>query len=289
MVTSFAALEEGVVTPSERIYDEGIFEKISPAAKCNIYPGSHGSVNIIDALKVSCNFFFYEMGWRLSGTGTGAYDEQLGLGKLKKYATLFGLNESSGIELDEAAPEISDKDAVRSAIGQGSNAYTPSQLARYVTTLASHGKNYDLTILGKIVDKDGHVILDNKAPVVHDITNVSPTTWDTVLQGMYDVVNNPNGGSVYSIFKNLGVTVAGKTGTSQISKVDPNNALFISYAPYEKPEIAVSAVIPNGYTSHNAAELARKIYELYFGLEDPKNLVEGDVTVNHSNTSGALE
>jgi penicillin-binding protein 2 len=289
MVTSFAALEEGVVTPNEKIRDLGEFDKIWPPAKCHIYPGSHGSVNITDAIKVSCNYFFYEMGWRLSTTSSGEYNPQLGLSKLQKYATLFGLNEPSGIELDEALPQISDTDAVRSSIGQGSNDYTPAQLARYVTTLASRGKCYDLTLLDKVVDKDGKVIEDNNAAIIHDLTNISSTTWEGVLQGMYDVVNNPNGGSVYSTFKNFPVTVAGKTGTSQISKIHPNNALFVSYAPYEKPEIAIAAVIPNGYTSHNAAELAKDIYTLYFGLEDPRSLIEGDIEINDTNTGGALE
>jgi penicillin-binding protein 2 len=282
-------LESGVTNPNERIHDDGIFSLISPAAKCNIYPGSHGNVNIADALKVSCNFFFYEMGWRLSINNQGLYDEKLGLSKLEKYATLFGLDKPSGIELNEALPEISTKDAVRSAIGQGSNEYTPSQLARYVTTLVNHGTCYNLTLLDKIIDKDGNELLDNKATVNDKLENINPTTWDAVLEGMYSVVNNPNGGSVYPIFKDLGVTVAGKTGTSQISKVHPNNALFISFAPFENPEISVTAVIPNGYTSHNAAELAKDIYKLYFGLEDPETLAGGSVSVDETGAGGALE
>lgn len=289
MVTSFAALEEGVVTPYEKIRDLGEFDKLALAPKCHIYPGSHGSVNLSEALKVSCNYFFYEMGWRLGLTGSGEYDSSLGLSKIRKYATLFGLNEPSGIELDEALPQISDIDAVRSAIGQGSNDYTPSQLARYVTTLANHGKCFNLTILEKIVDSEGNVILDNQADIIHNLTGFKESSWESVLEGMKDVVNNPNGGSVYKIFKDFPITVAGKTGTSQISKVHPNNALFLSFAPYEKPEIAVAAVIPNGYTSHNAAELAKDIYSLYFGLEDTKSLIEGNIEIEDANTGGALE
>jgi len=288
MVTAFAALEEGVVTPYERIRDLGIFEKLTLAPKCHIYPGSHGSVNISDAIKVSCNYFFYEMGWRLGTTGSGEYDSELGLSKIQKYATLFGLNEPSGIELDEALPQISTIDAVRSAIGQGSNDYTPAQLSRYVTTIANRGKCFDLTLLSKIVDKDGKVILDNQASIIHDLTDFKTSSWDSVLAGMKSVVND-TGGSVYNIFKDFPITVAGKTGTSQISKVHPNNALFVSFAPYEKPEISVVAVIPNGYTSHNAAELAKDVYSLYFGLEDAKNLIEGDIEIDNVQTGGVLE
>ncbi len=287
MITSFAALEEGVVTPNEKIRDLGEFTKITPSAKCHIWPSSHGSVDIADALKVSCNYYFYEMGWRLSIDGTGQFKPQLGLSRLEKYATMFGLNEPSGVEMDEAMPQISTVDSVRSSIGQGSNVYTPVQLSRYVTTLANHGTCYDLTLLDKIVQTDG-TVTENHAKVNHKLEDVAPTTWDRVLEGMYNVVNVPSG-SVYGLYRNFGVTVAGKTGTSQISKVNPNNALFVSFAPYENPEISITAVIPNGYTSSNAAELAKDIYKLYFKLDEADKLLESDVTLPEASNSSAIE
>lgn len=279
MVTAFAALEEGVVGYTETVRDLGIFDKITGLApKCYVYPRSHGSVDISNAIKVSCNYFFYEMGYRLSIDSSGRFNTQQGLDKLSSYASLFGLDRKSGIELSEKSPHISDEDSVRSAIGQGTNDYTPVQMARYVTTLANRGINYDLTLLDKITDKDGNVILDNSAKVYKDLTGYKKATWDAIQKGMYMVVNDPKG-SVYDIFNNLGITVAGKTGTSQESKVNPNNALFISYAPYEDPEISVTAVIPNGHTSGNAAELARDIYRLYYKLEDPAELVEKEAAI----------
>jgi penicillin-binding protein 2 len=287
MITSFAALEEGVVAPTEQIRDLGEFTKITPAAKCHIWPSSHGSVDIANALRVSCNYFFYEVGWRLSIDPAGQFKPQLGLSKLEKYATLFGLNEPSGIELDEATPKISDEDSVRSAIGQGSNVYTPIQLSRYVTTLANHGTCYDLTLLDKIVQTDG-TVTENHAKVNHKLEDVAPTTWDRVLEGMYNVANAP-GGSVTGLFQNFGVTVAGKTGTSQISKVDPNNALFVSFAPYENPEISITAVIPNGYTSTNAAVLAKDIYKLYFKLDEAEKILESDVSLPETSNSSVIE
>jgi penicillin-binding protein 2 len=287
MVTSFAALEEGVVTPTEKILDLGLFDKINPPAKCHIYPGSHGSVDIVDALKVSCNYFFYEMGWRLSIDNSGKFIPNLGLERLAKYATMFGFDKTTGLELSEAIPEISNDDSVRSAIGQGTNDYTPIQLARYITTLANRGTSYDLTLLDKIVAKDG-AVTENKAKVNKDLTNAKTTTWDAVLDGMYSVVN-VNGGSVFPLYNGFDITVAGKTGTSQISKVNPNNALFVSFAPYESPEISVTAVIPNGYTSYNAAELSKDIYKLYFKLEETDELLEGDVSIPETNNNAALE
>ena len=286
MVTAVAALEEGVTTPTEKIVDLGEFTKITPAAKCHIYPGSHGAVDIVDALKVSCNYFFYEMGWRLSIDSTGKYNSDLGLSKLQKYATQFGLDETSGLELSELNPQISTKDAVRSSIGQGSNNYTPAQLSKYITTLANRGTCYNLTLLNKIEDKDGTVILDNNATVDHDLTGVSESTWNTVWDGMY-AVTNVAGGSVYTDYSSFDVKVAGKTGTSQISKSHANNALFVSFAPYESPEISVTTVIPNGYTSHNAAALTKNIYSLYFKKADAATLLNGNA--NDNSSGGALE
>jgi penicillin-binding protein 2 len=105
---------------------------------------------------------------------------------------------------------------------------------------------------------------------------------------MYSVVNEPKG-SVYNLYKGFGVTVAGKTGNSQISTNVPNNALFLSYAPYENPKISVTAVIYNGFTSWNAADLARDIYKLYFKLQDEKDLVDKEATRPTSNIDGLLE
>jgi penicillin-binding protein 2 len=287
MITAFAALEEGATTPSEKIRDLGLFEKIDPAAKCHIYPSTHGMVDIVEALKVSCNYFFYEMGWRLS-INNGKFDQQLGLSKLAKYATLFGLNEASGIELSESDPEISTEDAVRSSIGQGSNVYTPVQLARYITTLANRGTCYDLTLIDRMVDNEGIVTINN-AKIDHVLNDIKDSTWSSIWDGMFSVVNAP-GGSVYQTYKNFGVTVAGKTGTSQISKVNPNNALFVSFAPYEKPEISITAVIPRGYTSGNSASLVKDIYKIYFDLDDAEDILESEVTLPEgSNIDAATE
>ncbi len=290
MVTAVAALEEGKTTPAYEIYDKGIFDRITyHPPKCNIYPGSHGSVNLADALCVSCNYYFYEMGWQLSIDNSGKYNSNIGLSKLKKYASLFGLNQKSGIEIGESEPNISTTDSVRSAIGQGSNVFTPTQIARYVTTIANRGTCYDLTLLGKIVSKDGNVIKDNKPKVDHKLNNVSDATWNTVFEGMYEVVNKPKLGSANASFQNFGTEVAGKTGTSQISKSVPSNALFVSFAPYQDPEISVTVAIPNGYTSHKAADLARDIYAYYFNLEDKDSLMKNEVDTSNQSNNGNVD
>ncbi len=275
MITAFAGLEEGVVDPYEKILDLGIFEKISLPAKCHIHPRTHGAVDLANAIKMSCNYYFYETGYRLGIDGNGEFNEQLGLSRIKKYASLFGLDSKSGVEVGEAAPNVSDKDTVRTTIGQGTNLYTPVQLSRYITTIANRGTNYNLTLLDRIISKDGTIILKNEAEVYNQLNDIKNSTWESVRKGMYLVANEQRG-SVYKLYGNLGVTVAAKTGTSQISLSKPNNALFVSFAPYEKPEISVTVVIPNGHTSGNAAETARDIYQLYFDLGNNDELASNE-------------
>ncbi len=172
-------------------------------------------------------------------------------------------------------PNVSDKDTVRTTIGQGTNLYTPVQLSRYISTIANRGTNYNLTLLNRIINKDGSIILKNETDVYNDLTDIKSSTWDNVRKGMY-MVANEQGGSVYGLYGDFGVTVAAKTGTSQISLSKPNNALFVSFAPYEKPEISVTVVIPNGHTSGNAAETARDIYQLYFNFGSNEELVSNE-------------
>ena len=261
MVTSVAGLSEGVIGLNEQIYGKVVFDKADLNPRC-WSSSPHGNIDVTDALQVSCNIFFYEVGWRLSIDSNGSYNSTKGLNTLAKYASMFGFDSKSGIELAEYAPNISDKDSVRSSIGQGTNNYTPAQLARYVTTIANRGVCYDLTVIGKITDADGNVILDHSANI-HSTMDISDSIWNAVHSGMYKVVNGPKSSIAY-MFNVLGINVAGKTGTAQESKSKPNHALFVSFAPYEKPELASVVVIPNGYTSSNAAEVARNIYNYYF-------------------------
>lgn len=206
------------------------------------------------------------------GTTNGKYDSEKGLSIIAEYAKLFGFDRKSGIELPETAPNISDTDAVRSAIGQGTNSYTPSQISRYATALASKGNLYSLSILDQVTDSEGNVIKDY-TPEVTDTLEIADSTWNAVKSGMYEVVYGARS-SISHLYKSLGsYKIAGKTGTAQENTKRPNHALFISYGPYEDPEISVTTVIPYGYTSSYAAETTRDVYKYYFGLlsEEEKN------------------
>ena len=151
-----------------------------------------------NAIKVSCNYYFYETGYRLGIDSSGEFIEQLGLNRIKKYASLFGLDTKSGVEIGEAMPNVSDKDTVRTTIGQGTNLYTPIQLARYVSTIANHGTNYNLTLLDRIVSKDGSIILKKEPEIYKSLTDIKKSTWDAVRKGMYLVANEQRG-SVYGL------------------------------------------------------------------------------------------
>lgn len=261
-ISATAILEEEIADSSTYVKCTGEFDKITPHAKCWIYPNAHGLLNVSGAIAHSCNNFFYEMGYEL-GTENGVYNSEKGLEKIAKYCRLYGLDRKSGVEITEYESRISDEDAVRSAIGQGTHNYTPSQIARYVTSLVNEENLLELTLLEKTTDSEGNLIekfntkTDGKLDVKED-------TFLLIKKGMRDVVNGKDS-SIKYLYKNLSVKVAGKTGTAQENKKRPNHALFISYAPYDDPDITMTVVVPNGYTSTNAAEIARDVYKYYFG------------------------
>lgn len=270
-VVATAGLEEGVISPSEIIHATGVFKDAYGSPTCwiyNQYHGSHGSINVVDAIKVSCNYYFYEVGFRLGGGRSTGYSSDRALEVLAKYASEFGLNEKSGLEIPENEPRLSDTDGVRSAIGQGTNLFSVSQLARYVSTIANKGTTYNLTLLDKLADSEGNTIEDYSASVYNNI-DISDSTWYCIQEGMHQVALNT------SAFDKLELTIAGKTGTAQQSKRHPNHALFIGYAPYENPEIAIAIRIANGYTSANAASMAADIFRYYFNLVDEEELLTG--------------
>lgn len=260
-ISATAALEEGIIDGNDYIKDKGIFEEITPSPKCWIYPNAHGSLNVSGAIAVSCNYFFYKMGYEL-GMSNGTYNSEKGLAKLKKYASYYGLNRKSGVEITEYEPHISDEDAVRSAIGQGTNSYAPIQISRYLTSLVNEDNLLNLSLIEKTTDTEGNVLTSFEKNV-EDELDVKDSTFELIRKGMRDVVNGSDS-SIKFLYDKLDLKVAGKTGTAQENKNRPNHALFISYAPYDDPEIAMTVVVPNGYTSTNAAEIARDIYKYYF-------------------------
>ncbi len=269
MVSSIAGLSEGVIDANTIISCAGEFDKVTPSPRCWVYPGSHGGLNVVGALEVSCNNFFYEVGYDLGIDEEGNYDSDLGISKLAKYAEAFGLGETTGIEIPESDPQISGEYAVQSAIGQGTNNYTVSQLCRYVAAVANRGTVYKLTLLDKTTDSDGKIIKEYEPSVVNTMDEVASSSWDLVQQGMVSMVEST------TTFNGLGISMAGKTGTAQQSTVHPDHALFVGYAPAEEPEIAVAVRIANGYASSYAAEIGRDIVRAKYNLADTAELITG--------------
>ena len=270
-ISTTAGLEEGVITTGEIITCEGIYEKVEQDTKsprCWIYPGHHGPLNVVGGIKNSCNYFFYEVGYRLSLGVNGLYNSDLGLEKLQHYCDMYGLTEKSGVEIPENTPNVSDLDSVRSAIGQGTHNYTTTQLARYVSAVANSGTVYNISILDKLTSSDGD-LLEDYTPTVRNKMQVQDSTWNAIHQGMMEAA------STYQAFENFPVLIAGKTGTAQQTTTRPNHALFICYAPFDKPQIAIATRIAYGYTSSNAASTTKDIISYYFRLQDTEDIITG--------------
>ena len=184
-ITAIAALESGVVTADELVETKGVFTELGLDLSCWLYSSSyetrtHGLINTVGAISGSCNYYFSEMGYRLSLDDNGNYNESKGVQAIQAFASAFGLDTTSGIEIREREPQISDTAPVPSAIGQGTHRFSNVQLARYVTALANSGTVYNLTLLDSVTDTDGNVVVDYQ-PEIANTTDFSASTWDTCL------------------------------------------------------------------------------------------------------------
>ncbi|MCF0129709.1 MAG: peptidoglycan glycosyltransferase [Pseudobutyrivibrio sp.] len=271
IVSATAGMAENVIDASEKINDLGVYEKISNKPKCWIYPrGTHGYINVSEAIRHSCNYYFYEVGHRLAGNEN--YVDSVGISKIAKYASLYGLNEKTGIEIEENEPHIATEYPVMAAIGQSDNNYTTVSLARYVTAIANKGTVYNLTLLDSIRDSEGNIIQSYAPEVRNEIDVLNSAEWDAIHTGMRMVCEN------LSTFKDFNVNVAGKTGTAQQVLSRPNHALFIGFAPYEDPDIAIATRIAYGYTSHNAADVSKDILAYKFGVDTTSDILNGQAS-----------
>ncbi|MBP5265353.1 MAG: peptidoglycan glycosyltransferase, partial [Lachnospiraceae bacterium] len=266
-ISATAGLAENVIDTSTEIVDEGVFTKVSNQPKCWAYPSNHGAINVSEAIRDSCNYFFYEVGWRLAGGND--YEDAKGMEYIQTYAKLFGLNAKTGIEIEEATPKIATEYPVMAAIGQSDNNFTTIALARYATAVANSGTVYDLTLLDHVTDAEGTTVASYSAEVKTQVDVLNAGQWNAIHSGMRMVVEN------MSYYKDFEVDVAGKTGTAQQAITRPNHALFIGYAPYDNPEIAVASRIAFGYTSNHAANVSRDIIGSYFGVQSSLDVING--------------
>ncbi len=267
-LSSIVGIEEGIIDRYSTIHTTGIFEKVTPSPKCWCYPGAHGTINVVDALRVSCNYFYYSIAYDLACRDTGDYDNEASLAYLRKYGEMFGLTEKSGVEIEEYSPIFSDENAIASYIGQGTHNFTSTQMARYVNTIASNGTNYELTLLSQIKDYQGNSIpLPEKKVVKADITDAA---LNTVQEGMRAA------GVAYNALGKSGHTAAVKTGTAQENPKLADHAVFIAYTPAENPEISINTVIQHGYTSAYAADITYDVMKLYYGDYTLQQVLDGN-------------
>ncbi len=290
-LTAIAALGTGAISVNEQIKCDGVytfFEDYQP--KCWIWTEQHKThdmQNVTTAIENSCNCFFYEAGRR---TGIDAIDE---------YAKKLGLGKKTGIELtEEVSGNVSSPtykktlydsaadqkwvggDTIQTAIGQSYSAFTPIGLANYTAAIANGGTRYKTHIIKSVHSTTDGSLVYERAPEILQTAEISEDNLNAVLKGMLGVADE---GSAKQVFSGYPISVGGKTGTAQISKKASNNALFVSFAPFNDPEIAVCVVIEHGYRGANAAYVARDIYDEYFGFssENPAKNDEknGNTTV----------
>lgn len=269
-VMAIAGLEEKAITPSSTFYCGMDYELEDITLHCL---SLHGYLNVYEAIEQSCNIYFYELG------------KKLGIDKMNKYSSLFGLGQKTGIELPEAEGILAGKankeangqvwnpgDTVQAAIGQSDNLFSPVQLANYCATIANGGTRYRPFIIKAVLSSDMSNVISETKPEVLNNVNVQKKTFDVVKEGMHRVLKR---GGCAEYFKDCIVDAAGKTGTSQLKRttesgmvLDCNNGFFISYAPYDDPEIAVAVVAENVNSGSGISKAAVDVYNYYFSRKN---------------------
>lgn len=280
--TAVAGLTEGKIDLGTEIECTGTFDKYKEygyTPHCWIYgSGVHGSLNVSGAITNSCNCFFYTVG------------DYLQISLMAKYAKLLGLGESTGIELyEDTGVMTSDQlyqerygrdvyagETIAAAIGQAESQFSPLQLAEYCAAVANGGTRYTASILKTVYCYDfSETVYERDAEVLSRV-DTEPEYWEAIHQGMRGVVIDPVVGSCYNLFKDSPYSLAAKTGTAQIGEGRTNNAVFICYAPYENPEVAVAVAVEHGSAGSSIASIARDILDYYFAFRDSTVALESD-------------
>lgn len=292
MITAIAGLETGAITINDKINDTGVYPYAHKPV-CWLWTSNHrghGYLNVSNAIKHSCNFFFYEVGNRI------------GIDNLEKYASYFGLGRKTGIEVpSESTGSIASQkraseenrnwylgETLSAAIGQSYNNFTPIQMAKYISMLANGGNAIDVTVIKSIINPNGTEVSkdeieqfsNQKLGITNEETqklDISKENLNAVLEGMRGVTSE-SGGTAYSYFRDFNIEVGGKTGSAEAG--NKTNAWFVGFAPYDNPEIAVVIIVENGAHGAYTAGVAREIFAEYFGMN--ANQVTEDMAAKSS-------
>ena len=281
---AIAALCEGKIAVTTPITCTGLYMAYAAydyTPACWIYGntgGSHGTLTVTEALTHSCNIFFYTLG------------DYLHITLMAKYAKLFGLGEHTGIELYENlgqmtsdelymeryGREVYNGEAIAAAIGQAESEFTPLQSAEYCAAIANNGVRHGASILKSVYSFDFSKQLYSREPVVLSEVGGDQEYYDAVHEGMYGVANDPVNGAAYKLFGNVPYTVAAKTGTAQTGEGQTDNGMFICYAPYDDPEIAVAVAVEKGGAGASIAAIARDVLDYYFAFQQNTDVLESE-------------
>ncbi|MBR5871486.1 MAG: hypothetical protein IKZ09_10680 [Clostridia bacterium] len=262
-----AAMENGIIAADTKIDTKGVYtfyDDYQPRCWLFTRTGlSHGPINVIEALRDSCNYFFFDVG------------RQLGISKLSTFMSSLGLGQKTGVELPEAAgilsaPAYTDSrglpwvgaDTLQTSIGQGYNAYTPMQLAVYLSTLVNGGTRYEAHFVKGIAEHDNPKPKFSKAGTVLDKIALDEQTYDTLIAAMREVAEN---GSATRVFRGYGVSVGAKTGTAEVGDGGSPNAVFAGFAPLNNPQLLAVSIIENGASGTSAGLCVRDVFDEWFG------------------------
>lgn len=282
MLTAIAGLEEKIITPTTLIRDEGQYNYYGPnGPKCWIfrqYGSRHGLINVSKAIEVSCNYFMFEVG------------RQLGIERLDEYAARFGLGEKTGIELAESAGVMASPAYTESlggkwyqgnvlsvAIGQESTQVTPLQLANYIATLVNGGTRNAVHLLKEVKSSDFSQVLQSYEPQVLDTIEIQDQNLKAVKAGMLALTTNNS--SVRQYFQSLPFQAGAKTGSAQVTGQNESNAVFVCFAPYDDPEIAVAIAVEHGGSGSELASMAADVLRYYFSSQETRDEIPVENTL----------
>ncbi len=282
MITGMASLEEGITSPyttyrCDHTFD--YFEENGPACWIyNQYGGTHGQQNISNAIKNSCNYYFYEVA------------VELGIEGISRYATMFGIGESTGIEVQErvgvmAGPSYTESvggvwypgATLSVSIGQESTSVTPLQLANYTSSLVNGGTRYESHLLQEVKSGDYTQVVeqyDHQATAVD--LELETANLEAVKSGMRELITSGSVAYEFQRLNAMGITVGAKTGTAQLTNESSAsaNAVFVCFAPYENPEVALALVVEKGGSGNNVAQMAAEILEYYFTNKENRDEIQ---------------
>lgn len=288
MVTTVAALNNKIVSPNFEVNDEGVYMRFADVGywpRCMLWTtakATHGVLDVRRALEVSCNYFFYELGWL---TGIDLIDET---------AKEFGLGEHTGIEIPEsvgrrANPEVKDAlyqgdysvwyggDLVQAAIGQSEHRFTPMQLCSYTATLANRGTHYQATFLRRVLSADYEELIYQKEPTVLNQIEINDEAYSAYMDGMRMSAQT---GTASTVFNGYSIPVCAKTGTAEHGSGGSDNASFVIFAPADDPEIAICIYVEKGAQGGNLGKIAKAMLDSYFSESGELDTVPAENRTN---------